>query len=265
MNSYDTLMLAVYCGLFIFSCTTLGSAVVFVLLRNQKKIYTQLTLGFSAGIMLAAAIFSLILPSIEASTYEGSFKLVPVIGGFILGIAFLVSIDKTMPHLHVLAKDPEGPKSTLSKHTLMFLAITIHNIPEGMAVGVSAAAANNLVSDGLFSATAVLALGIGIQNIPEGAAVSMPYFSDGMNRFKAFILGSFSGIVEPIAAIAVVLLAETVAPLLPWFLSFAAGAMMYVVIEELIPQSHDMGNSDKGTIAVLAGFILMMFLDVSLG
>ncbi|MBE6424206.1 ZIP family metal transporter [Succinivibrio dextrinosolvens] len=257
-----TFKLACYSGLFIFLCTTIGSAFVFILLKHKDRIYTQLSLGFSAGIMLAASIFSLILPAIESSPYDGSYKMVPVIGGLVLGILFLIAIDKSLPHLHVLAKSPEGPKSSLSKHTLLFLAITIHNIPEGMAVGVSAATAMDFT---LTSSTAILALGIGIQNIPEGAAVSMPYFADGMSRLKSFLLGSLSGAVEPIAAILVVLLADMVAPLLPWFLSFAAGAMMYVVIEELIPQSHNLGNSDKGTIAVLIGFILMMFLDVSLG
>lgn len=258
----DTFKLACYSGLFIFMCTTLGASFVFILLKHKNRIYTQLSLGFSAGIMLAASIFSLIIPAIENSPYESSFKMVPVIGGFILGVLFLIAIDKSMPHLHVLAKSPEGPKSSLSKHTLLFLAITIHNIPEGMAVGVSAATSADLT---LTSSAAILALGIGIQNIPEGAAVSMPYFADGMSRMKSFLLGSLSGAVEPAAAILVVLLADLVAPLLPWFLSFAAGAMMYVVIEELIPQSHDLGNSDKGTIAVLTGFILMMFLDVTLG
>ncbi|SFK01990.1 ZIP family metal transporter [Succinivibrio dextrinosolvens] len=258
----DTFKLACYSGLFIFMCTSLGASFVFILLKHKNRIYTQLSLGFSAGIMLAASIFSLIIPAIENSSYESSYKMVPVIGGFILGILFLIAIDKSMPHLHVLAKSPEGPKSSLSKHTLLFLAITIHNIPEGMAVGVSAATSADLT---LTSSAAILALGIGIQNIPEGAAVSMPYFADGMSRMKSFLLGSLSGAVEPAAAILVVLLADLVAPLLPWFLSFAAGAMMYVVIEELIPQSHDLGNSDKGTIAVLTGFILMMFLDVTLG
>lgn len=258
----DTFKLACYSGLFIFMCTSLGASFVFILLKHKNRIYTQLSLGFSAGIMLAASIFSLIIPAIENSPYESSYKMVPVIGGFILGILFLIAIDKSMPHLHVLAKSPEGPKSSLSKHTLLFLAITIHNIPEGMAIGVSAATSADLT---LTSSAAILALGIGIQNIPEGAAVSMPYFADGMSRMKSFLLGSLSGAVEPAAAILVVLLADLVAPLLPWFLSFAAGAMMYVVIEELIPQSHDLGNSDKGTIAVLTGFILMMFLDVTLG
>ena len=162
-----------------------------------------------------------------------------------------------------MSHSPEGPKSTLGKHTLLFLAITIHNIPEGMAVGV--AIASSSLGNSLLSATAVLTLGIGLQNIPEGAAVSMPYFAGGMGRFKAFVLGSLSGIVEPIAAVLVVLVAESVAPLLPWFLSFAAGAMMYVIVEELIPQAHDLENSDKGTLSVLSGFLLMMILDVALG
>lgn len=248
---------------FTFLCTALGAAVVFVLLKQKSRIYTQLSLGFSAGIMLAAAIFSLLVPAIEASNFEGGLRLLPVAGGFVLGIAFLIAIDKSLPHLHVLSHDPEGPKSGFSKHTLMFIAITIHNIPEGMAIGVSAAASE--ASTSLLTATTILALGIGIQNIPEGAAVSMPYFADGMKRFKAFLLGALSGLVEPLSAIVVVFMAETLAPMLSWFLSFAAGAMLYVVIEELIPQSHNMDNSDKGTIAVLTGFLLMMCLDVSLG
>ena len=257
------LLLAITSGAFIFMCTTLGAAVVFVLLKQKNRIYTQLSMGFSAGIMLAASIFSLILPALEAENATGNSRLIPVISGFFFGVLFLIILDKSMPHLHVLSKSPEGPKSNLGKHTLMFLAITIHNIPEGMAVGVSAAASGTGI--GLVSATAILALGIGIQNIPEGAAVSMPYFADGMSRVRSFILGTLSGAVEPVAAILMVLLADSVAPYLPWFLSFAAGAMMYVVIEELIPQAHNLGNSDKGTISVLAGFLLMMFLDVSLG
>lgn len=263
MSFDDPLLLALSSGIFIFMCTTLGSAVVFVLVKQKNRIYTQLSLGFSAGIMLAASIFSLILPALYAGNNMGNSKLIPVVGGFFFGVLFLIILDKSMPHLHVLSKSPEGPKTSLGKHTLMFLAITIHNIPEGMAVGVSAAAAGTGI--GLLSATAVLALGIGIQNIPEGAAVSMPYFADGMSRVKSFALGTLSGAVEPIAAILVVLLADTLAPYLPWFLSFAAGAMMYVVTEELIPQAHNLGNSDKGTVSVLAGFLLMMILDVSLG
>ena len=263
MTFEDPLLLAITSGAFIFMCTTLGAAVVFVLLKQKNRIYTQLSMGFSAGSMLAASTFSPILPALEAGNATGNSRLIPVIGGFFLGVLFLIILDKSMPHLHVLSKSPEGPKSNLGKHTLMFLAITIHNIPEGMAVGVSAAASGTGI--GLVSATAILALGIGIQNIPEGAAVSMPYFADGMSRVRSFILGTLSGAVEPVAAILVVMLADSVAPYLPWFLSFAAGAMMYVVIEELIPQAHNPGNSDKGTISVLAGFLLMMFLDVSLG
>ncbi len=259
----ETLKLSIYSGLFIYLCTTLGAALVFLLVNKRDRIYTQLSLGFSAGIMMAASIFSLIIPAIEASEHLGYFKVAPVVGGFILGVLFLIAIDKSLPHLHMMAKNPEGPKSSLSKHTLLFLAITIHNIPEGMAVGVSAAA--TATDAGLIATTMVLALGIGIQNIPEGAAVSIPYMADGMSKVKSFILGSLSGLVEPIAAVLVVLVANDVANLLPWFLSFAAGAMLYVVVEELIPQSHSLGNSDKGTLSVLIGFLLMMVLDVSLG
>ena len=263
MEFTDTFKLACFSGIFIYLCTTVGSAVVFLLINNKTRIFTQLSLGFSAGIMLAASVFSLIIPAIESSPYEGNYRMIPVIGGFIFGIIFLIVIDKSMPHLHMLSKSPEGPKTHLSKNSLLFIAITIHNIPEGMAVGVSAATSAYDIS--LTSTTAVLALGIGIQNIPEGAAVAMPYFAGGMSRLKSFILGSLSGAVEPLAAISMILFANLVSSLLPWFLTFAAGAMMYVVIEELIPQSHNMGNSDKGTISVLAGFIIMMFLDVSLG
>ncbi|MGN1280290.1 MAG: ZIP family metal transporter [Succinivibrio sp.] len=259
----DTLLLAIYAGLFISGCTALGAAVVFFMFKGKAGIYTQLSLGFSAGIMLAASIFSLLMPAIELGDEASFSRLVPVVGGFILGMIFLICIDKCTPHLHLMANSPEGPKSHLGRHSLMFLAITIHNIPEGMAVGVSVAAAST--GNGLLSAAAILALGIGIQNIPEGAAVSMPYYSDGFSKVKSFALGSLSGIVELIAAVSVALIAESVIPYLPWVLSFAAGTMMYVVIEELIPQSHEFDNSDKGTLSVLAGFLLMMCLDVSLG
>ena len=265
MDYSKIILMAMLAGGFTYLCTTLGSALVFFIkeAKRDQKLYMQLALGFSAGIMLAASIFSLIIPALDASDGVGNQRLVPVVGGFILGVAFLIMLDKCMPHLHVMSHSPEGPKSTLGKHTVVFLAITIHNFPEGMAVGV--AIASSSLGNSLLSATAVLTLGIGLQNIPEGAAVSMPYFAGGMGRFKAFVLGSLSGIVEPIAAVLVVLVAESVAPLLPWFLSFAAGAMMYVIVEELIPQAHDLENSDKGTLSVLSGFLLMMILDVALG
>lgn len=263
MEMYDTLLLALYAGLFIFACTALGSAVVFFMIKGKTGIYTQLSLGFSAGIMLAASVFSLLMPAIELGDKNSFLALIPVVGGFILGMLFLICIDKATPHLHLMAQSPEGPKSHLGRHSLMFLAITIHNIPEGMAVGVAVAAASS--GNSLLSTAAILALGIGIQNIPEGAAVSMPYYSEGFSKLKAFALGSLSGVVELIAAVSVALAAQKVAPYLPWVLSFAAGTMMYVVIEELIPQSHEFDNSDKGTLAVLAGFLLMMCLDVSLG
>ncbi|MGN0901905.1 MAG: ZIP family metal transporter, partial [Succinivibrio sp.] len=206
-------------------------------------------------------IFSLILPAVEICENNG-VSLYPVGLGFVFGVLFLILMDRTMPHLHYNESAPEGIKSHFGRGTLLFLAITIHNIPEGMAVGVSSAGG---VTDEQVIASLILALGIGIQNIPEGAAVSMPCFAEGMSRFKAFVRGSLSGIVEPVAAILMVLLAEHLLPFLPWFLSFAAGAMIYVVVEELIPESHSLGHSDKATVSVLSGFLLMMMLDITLG
>ena len=269
MIQQTTLIFTLCIGLFVYFCTTLGSACVFLLKKNAKPSYVRLTLGFSAGIMLAASIFSLIMPAIEYSPYEGIFKTVPIIVGFSLGVLFLIGIDKSLPHLHLYASTPEGPKSHLNKHTLLFIALTIHNIPEGMALGVSAAASD--LQNTSIVASCILALGIGIQNIPEGAAISLPFFTEGETKLKSFVLGSLSGIVEPIAALLVLLLSDLLSSLLPWLLAFAAGAMMYVVIEELIPQSHgsyndnEEENSDIGTLSVLFGFLLMMFLDVSLG
>ena len=265
----DTLQLAAYIGSFVFFCTTLGSGFVFFFKNSTKPIYIQASMGFSAGIMIAASIFSLIIPALDASPFEGNLKCVPVMIGFTLGALFLIAIDKSLPHLHLNSKVPEGPKSRLRRHVLLFLALTIHNIPEGMALGVSAAATNLHTST--IASTCVLALGIGIQNMPEGAAISLPFFAFVVSRFKAFILGSMSGIVEPIAAILVVVLSDILSPLLPWFLAFAAGAMLYVVVEELIPQSHsrydndEEPHSDVGTVSVLIGFLLMMFLDTTLG
>ena len=265
MTMFQMTLMALLAGGFTYFCTTIGSGIVFIIsqAKRDQKIYMQLALGFSAGIMLAASIFSLIIPALNATENLGIARFIPIMGGFVAGVAFLIILDKTLPHLHALSHEPEGPKSHLGRHTLLFLAITIHNIPEGMAIGVAVASAS--MGNSLISATAVLALGIGLQNLPEGAAVSMPYYAHGMSKFKAFILGSLSGIVEPISAVAVVLSANAISQYLPWFLSFAAGAMMYVVVEELIPQSHGMNNDDKGTLSVLAGFLLMMFLDVALG
>lgn len=251
-----------FSGLFVSLCTAAGAAIVFLIKRNNNESIAQITLGFSGGVMLAASIFSLLLPALEGSENK-SDNLVPVIIGFVLGIALLIIIDKSLPHLHALSDTPEGPKTNFNKSTLLFLALTIHNIPEGMALGVAIAAFS--IDPSTISMIVVLAFGLGLQNIPEGAAVSMPLYIDGKSKIRSFVFGALSGIVEPIAATIVVLCSSFVADLLPFFLSFAAGAMLYVVVEELIPQSHEFEHSDKATISVLSGFILMMVLDVALG
>lgn len=251
---------------FTFLCTALGASLVFLLGHSRKVLLTQLSLGFSAGIMISASIFGLLIPAQKEALAQG-YGMTPISGGFILGVLFIIALDRMLPHLHMLARSPEGPKTSLSKQALLFLAITIHNIPEGMAVGVCAAAAAASGSAESTGALIALAVGIGIQNIPEGTAVSIPYYASGMKRSKAFILGSLSGIVEPIGAILVVIFSDLVVSMLPWFLSFAAGAMLYVVIEELIPESHNMGNkeSDLATISVLSGFLLMLMMEALLG
>lgn len=249
-------------GSFVALCTAIGAAIVFFIRRNSNESIAQITLGFSGGVMLAASIFSLLLPALESQGNK-SDNLATVIIGFSLGIALLIIIDKSLPHLHTLSNAPEGPKSNFNKSTLLFLALTIHNIPEGMALGVAIAAFS--IDPSTISMILVLAFGLGLQNIPEGAAVSMPMYIDGKSKLRSFAYGALSGIVEPIAASIVVLCSAFVADLLPFFLSFAAGAMLYVVVEELIPQSHEFEHSDKATVSVLSGFILMMILDVALG
>ena len=250
---------------FTFAMTTLGAAAVLISKENPSALFTKLSLGFAAGIMITASMWSLLAPAIERAEELGHSPAVSVAGGFILGAAFLIALDKLMPHLHIDSKVPEGPKSNLSKHQLLFLAITIHNIPEGMAVGISFVAAMSAGSNETLSAAIALAIGMGIQNIPEGTAVTLPLRSGGVGRIKAFLLGTLSGLVEPIAAIIVVWLASFFIPLMPWLLAFAAGAMIYVVVEELIPEASLGEHSDLGTISVLAGFVLMMVLDTTLG
>ena len=264
------LMLAFYfaalSSLFAFACTALGSAVVFCFSRSRPSLLTKLSLGFSAGIMIAASVFGLLLPAQQnILENEGSFQ--SIIWGFVLGVSFIILLDRLLPHLHAPAEIPEGPKTTWSKRTLLVLAITIHNIPEGLALGVCSAAAAYANSHESTWALIALAIGIGIQNIPEGTAVSLPFYADGMSKMRSFLLGLLSGIVEPAAAVTVIIFSNLIADLLPFFLSFAAGAMLYVVIEELIPRSHNMDNngSDLSSISVLTGFLLMMILDSCLG
>ncbi|MBR3673807.1 MAG: ZIP family metal transporter [Clostridia bacterium] len=248
-----------------FAGTTLGAAMVFFMKNKMNKMIEKLLLGFASGVMIAASIWSLILPAIEMSEEQGKIAWLPATIGFMFGIVFLLVLDSLIPHLHLHNEKPEGVKAKLKKTTMLVLAVTLHNIPEGMAVGVTFAGA--LIGNaGITMAGAfALAIGIAIQNFPEGAIISMPLKAEGVSKSKAFILGTLSGIVEPIGAIITILLTKSVVPILPYVLAFAAGAMIYVVVEELIPESQDGEHSNIGTIGVAIGFVVMMILDVALG
>lgn len=251
---------------FTFLMTTLGAGMVFFFRKDMKDGIQRVFLGFAAGVMIAAAVWSLLIPAIEEVTAKGGIGWIPASGGFILGGAFMLGLDSLLPHLHPGTKDPEGVSSSLKRTTLLVFAVTLHNIPEGMAVGLAfAMAAQNDGSPALNAAAIALAIGIGIQNFPEGAAISLPLRKEGSSAKKAFVMGSLSGLVEPIFGIAVTLVAVQIAPFMPWLLSFAAGAMIYVVVEELIPEAHLGEHSNVGTIGVMAGFLVMMILDVALG
>lgn len=248
-----------------FAGTTLGSAAVFLLKKDLgEKVQRALT-GFASGVMIAASIWSLIIPAMEQSEYLGTFAFMPAAIGFWLGILFLLLLDSVIPHLHMYAQKAEGPKSKLKRTTMMVLAVTLHNIPEGMAVGVVFAGLMN--GNALITAGGALALslGIAIQNFPEGAIISMPLHSEGMSRGKAFYYGTLSGAVEPVGALLTVLAAGFIVPVMPYLLSFAAGAMIYVVVEELIPEMSTGEHSNIGVLMFAFGFTLMMALDVALG
>lgn len=248
-----------------FLGTTLGSALVFLMKDKLNKKVEKLILGFASGVMIAASIWSLLVPSINMAEEQGITAWAPAASGFLLGIVFLLLLDSLIPHLHLGSEKPEGVKSKLKKTTMMVLAVTLHNIPEGMAVGVTFAGAL-LGNAGITMTGAIaLAIGIAIQDFPEGAIVSMPLKSEGMSKTKAFLYGALSGIVEPIAAIITILLINVLTPILPYLLAFAAGAMIYVVVEELIPESQQGEHSNLGTIGVAVGFVIMMILDVALG
>lgn len=252
-------------GVFVpFTGTILGALLVFFMKKELNEKIEKILLGFAAGVMIAASIWSLIVPSIELSSKLGKFSFLPAAIGFLLGIFFLLILDTYIPHLHVNSEEPEGVKSKLKKTTMLVLAVTLHNIPEGMAVGVVLAGAyygNSLIT---ISGALTLALGIAIQNFPEGAIISMPLKSEGVSKPKSFLLGVVSGVVEPLAAIITILLIRYINPILPYLLSFAAGAMIYVVVEELIPQSQSKNHSNLATISLALGFTLMMILDVAL-
>ena len=252
---------------FTFLMTAAGASVVFFFRKEVSHAFQRVFLGFAAGVMVAASVWSLLIPAIEMAEEAGGLPgWVPAAGGFLLGAAFLLMLDAVMPHLHPGAREPEGPHTPLKRTTLLVLAVTLHNIPEGMAVGLACALAAGGGSSSVTLAGAMaLCLGMGLQNFPEGAAISLPLRREGLSRPKSFVYGALSGIVEPIGGILAVLIAGSVTPLMPWFLSFAAGAMIYVVVEELIPEAHLGEHSHPGTLGVLAGFLVMMVLDVALG
>ena len=248
-----------------FLGTSLGAGCVFFLKKSLSDGIQRALTGFAAGVMVAASVWSLLIPAMEQAADLGRLAFFPAAVGFWLGILFLLLLDHLIPHLHQNSLQAEGPKSQLQRTTMMVLAVTLHNIPEGMAVGV--VYAGYLAGTAQITAAGALALslGIAIQNFPEGAAISLPLKKEGTSSFRAFLYGCLSGIVEPIFGILTVFLAGILVPFMPWLLSFAAGAMMYVVVEELIPEAHLGEHSHAGTLGVLVGFLLMMILDVALG
>ena len=248
-----------------FLGTMLGAACVFFQKNNMHPLVQKVLTGFAAGVMVAASIWSLLIPAMDQVESMGKFAFVPAVIGFWLGVLFLLALDFVIPHMHLGSSEAEGPKTNLKKTTMMVLAVTLHNIPEGMAIGVVYAGLLLGEQEISLAAATALSIGIAIQNFPEGAIISMPLQAEGMKTPKAFVLGALSGIVEPIGAVLTVLAAGLVVPVLPYLLSFAAGAMIYVVVEELIPEMSQGKHTNIGTIAFTAGFTLMMMLDVALG
>ena len=248
-----------------FAGTALGSGMVFFMKKEMNGRLQKLLLGFASGVMIAASVWSLLIPALDMSEESGGIAWFPAAAGFLLGMGFLLMLDTLTPHLHFTEEKPEGMPAHLKKTTMLVLAVTLHNIPEGMAVGVTFAGA--MTENAMMTLTGAFALsvGIAIQNFPEGAIISMPLKGQGLSKTRAFIYGTLSGIVEPAAAFLTILLTGLVVPLLPYLLSFAAGAMIYVVVEELIPEAQTGEHSNIGTIGVAAGFTLMMILDVALG
>lgn len=256
----------VWIGILIpFVGTTLGAAMVFFMRKEMNEKLQKALLGFASGVMIAASVWSLLIPAIDMSEEQGGIAWIPAAAGFLMGMGFLLMLDTLTPHLHLNEDAPEGLPSNLKKTTMLVLAVTLHNIPEGMAVGVTFAGVmmgNTMMS---LAGAFALSMGIAIQNFPEGAIISMPLRSEGYSKGKAFLYGAVSGVVEPLAAFGTILLTSLVVPVLPYLLSFAAGAMIYVVVEELIPESQMGKHTNIGTIGVAIGFTLMMILDVALG
>jgi ZIP family zinc transporter len=264
ISQYSPIIQALMGTFFTWGVTALGSAMVFLTKEVSRKLLNGL-LGFASGVMIAASYWSLLAPAIELSQDLAVASWIPAASGFLLGGVFLFAVDKLLPHLHMSQAEPEGPKSSWQRSVLLITAITLHNIPEGLAVGVAfGAAAAGIEEAGVASAVA-LALGIGIQNFPEGLAVSAPLRREGWKVGRSFLFGQFSGMVEPIAGLIGAAATLLMRPILPYALAFAAGAMIYVVAEELIPESKSEGHSDVPTIGVMLGFAVMMILDVALG
>ncbi|MFA5561137.1 MAG: ZIP family metal transporter [Eubacteriales bacterium] len=245
--------------------TTLGASAVFFLKEEMQLRLRKALLGFASGVMVAASVWSLLLPAIDMTGTQGGVPWLPAVAGFLCGIAFLLLLDTVIPHLHMETEKAEGKKGKLGKSTMLMLAVTLHNIPEGMAVGVVFAGVYAKDAGISLAGAFILAVGIALQNFPEGAVISMPLLGTGMTKKRAFSYGLLSGVVEPLASVFTILLTSLVVPILPYILSFAAGAMIYVVVEELIPEAQTGEHSNIGTIGVAVGFALMMFLDVALG
>ena len=242
--------------------TMLGSSFVFLMKEEMSVRLQKSLLGFASGVMVAASVWSLLIPAMEMEAHRGVWSVLPASVGFLLGIGFLLLIDELTPHLHIGTDKPEGLRAHLSRTAMLALAVTIHNLPEGMAVGVVFAGADQGAANISLASAIAVSVGIAIQNIPEGAIISMPMRAAGNSRGKSFLLGTLSGVVEPIGALAVILLASMLLPALPYLLAFAAGAMFYVVVEELIPEASNGQHSNLSTIGFAIGFVLMMVLDV---
>ena len=264
LEGIDPILAAFYATMFTWLVTAAGASLVFFFKTMNRAVLDGM-LGFTGGVMVAASYWSLLAPAIEMSEGEGFTKVIPAASGFLMGALFLFALDKTLPHLHINFKETEGIKSPWQRTTLLVLAITLHNIPEGLAVGVLFGGVAAGIPEASIAGAVTLAIGIGIQNFPEGIAVSMPLRRMGMSRKKSFMYGQSSAIVEPIAGVLGALAVTFFTPILPYALAFAAGAMIFVVVEEVIPETQQDKNTDIATLGFIAGFIVMMSLDVALG
>jgi len=263
-ESINPVLAALYATLFTWFLTALGASFVFFF-KNMNRVVLDGMLGFTGGVMIAASFWSLLSPAIEMSKGEGFVKVIPAAVGFALGALFIFGLDKLLPHLHINFKETEGVKSPWQRTTLLVLAITLHNIPEGLAVGVLFGGVAAGIPEASIAGAVTLAIGIGIQNFPEGIAVSMPLRRMGMSRWKSFMYGQSSALVEPIAGVLGAVAVLFFIPILPYALAFAAGAMIFVVVEEVIPETQQDKNTDIAALGLIAGFIVMMTFDVALG